>query len=242
MRQTTAELLDRLRRVLTPGDLATLIDGLVAEHGLVWGAATVQAAGGNAPERAIQITLGNEPQGAARAGRYTAPLHAVMRHVGGVSLQTVWDAAEYKTPGQGEFYAALSDYVAGKCVRLGLSLPDGRRFDVAFDTSDAVRLDRARILPVVAQVQLLATHLNEAARAQPHPSYLVTALSSPLSAEEGDVLRAVLDGQIVWDISLSMKLSQAAVRHCAASAAATLGCSWTHQAAARALHMGWLNF
>lgn len=239
MAGTTGEWIDALRGVRTAAALQALLDGTTTHHGLAWGPAQVQA--GPAGPLALQVRW-DEPVGAVPlAGRYLAPLPAMMRHVAGVGLHTVWDAAEYHDPGHGgEFYAATAEFVACRALRLGVRLPGAGPFLVVFATEPALLADRTQVLPLIAQLQVFALHLEELGRALLHSPYQLSPLTSPLEAAEARLLEGLLGGASMADIGQALQMSQSMLRKCAVGAAARLGCAGAHQAAARALHMGWL--
>ena len=97
--------------------------------------------------------------------------------------------------------------------------------------------DSGQRLPLIAQVQLFAIHLNEAAWALCHGRHQV----SPLTSRETEVLLHTLAGKTVYEVSQQLKLSEAMVAKHGNSAATSLGCVGKHQATARALRMGWLS-
>lgn len=244
MPEKMGEVVDALRSAGSVAPLRALLDSLVTRHALAWGPAIVHAeqpeeAAADAPP--VQVNWSEATLEVPLAGRFLAPLTAVMRHVASVTLHTVWDAADYRTPGQGgEFYRAMSDFVTSRALRFGLSLPRTAHCRVGFATSSAVLADRGQVLPLIAQVQVFATHLDELGRALLHSPYQLSPLTSPLDAGEVEVLQGLLAGRSTADLGLALRMSQPAVRKRATSAAEKLGCVGAHQAAARALHMGWL--
>lgn len=239
MSETMGEWVDALRRVRAAAALKALLDDTTRRHGLAWGEAIVHA--GPAGPAALQVRWEEPVRGVPLAGRFLAPLPAMMRHVVGVALHTVWDAAEYRNPGQGgEFYAATAEFVACRALRMSLTLPEGGDYLVVFDTAPALLADRARVLLLIAQLQVFTLHVEELGRALLHSPYQLSPLSSPLEPAEVQVLEGLLSGASMADIGEAVRMPQASLRRCALGAAARLGCAGAHQAAARALHMGWL--
>src|SRR6185436_4148711 len=125
---------------------------------------------------------------------------------------------------------------ADHAIHLSLRLPGQRRFVARFAIEGGLLQDAGQRLPLIAQVQLFAIHLNEAAWAVCHARHQV----SPLTPRETEVLQCTLAGKTVYEVSQLLKLSEAMVAKHGNSAATSLGCLGKHQATARALHMGWL--
>jgi DNA-binding CsgD family transcriptional regulator len=236
---TVVDLLDALCGAPSSAEVGDVFNALVTAYQLRWGNATVveEDRGSTTPIDGIVVQVPQEYElRMARPGQ-AQPLRGMMPHVTRTSLTTTWDAATYQLAGKGEFYEAMSSFESQQAIRLALRLPGQRRFIVIFDTDATVLKDSGQRLPLIAQVQLLAIHLNEAAWALCHGRHQV----SPLTLRETEVLLQTLAGRTVYEVSQQLKLSEAMVAKHGNSAATSLGCVGKHQATARALHMGWLG-
>jgi DNA-binding CsgD family transcriptional regulator len=238
-RLTVVDLLDALCASASGAEVADVFNALAAVYELPWGPAQAVELDRSSPlpTQGIVVEVPEEYEvRMVRRGK-VQHLHTVMPHVTRTSLTVTWDAAAYQLAGKGEFYEAMSDFESGQSLRLALRLPGQRRFIVTFDTDAALLKEASQRLPLIAQVQLFAIHLNEAAWAVCHARHQV----SPLTPRETDVLLGTLAGRTVYEVGQQLKLSEAMVAKHGNSAAMSLGCVGRHQATARALHMGWLG-
>jgi DNA-binding CsgD family transcriptional regulator len=236
-RLTLTTLVESLKRARSEGDIASLFDRVMAQGGLKWGAAHVEASPAAVRlERGAHIDFSDEVTDAPVDSVLLQSIDTVLRHVSAVTLPIVWDAVEIQHAGQTEFYDALSAFVETKYLTLTLELPDHTDFVVRFLTDDAIRTNYGQVLPMIAQVQLLAMHLNELVSALRH-GQMPPSLLTP---KELDVLQWTLAGKTASEAAQALGTTQSVVVRWGNSAAHKLGCAGKHQAAARALHRGLL--
>ena len=237
---TVIDLLDALCGAATAAEVADVFNAFVIAYQLRWGLVTAAEEDRGNPASSIQGIVIQVPEEyeirMARPGR-VQPLHAVMPHVTRTSMTVTWDAATYQVAGKGEFYEAMSGFESAQAIHLSLRLPGQRRFVLCFASDEALLKDAGQRLPLIAQMQLFAVHLNEAAWSVCHARHQV----SPLTLRETEVLQCTLAGKTVYEVSQLLKLSEAMVAKHGNSAATSLGCVGKHQATARAFHMGWLG-
>lgn len=233
-------LTDLLRAVLrarTEREIEAAFDGFTVHQGLAWGAAGIRhIVVGHGPDATGASRIAVNLQGAVDAAplveRFERHAAAALAHLLAVNLPIIWDASGPNDAGAGEFHPAIAAFASAKRIELLLRLPGARHFEVRFDTPERVRMDHGLVLPVIAQVQVLAMHLTEAAAAgAPGPA---------LSPREAAFLHGVLRGETVFELSQAFQLAQADTRQFATELAGKLGCPGRHHAAARALHRGLL--
>ncbi len=207
------------------------------DSGSGWGRASLIA---SVEQPAIHLALPVWPTQLAADGPRVPNTHIawVKRHVRTASAALFWDAANYQLGGGSEFYQAISAFERRHTLEVNITW-SGAATSCAlkFEVADDATTDQAALMTVIAQLQLVATHLSELAYA--HESHVHRP--NPLSPREMDVLRHSLDGRSVWDLSQIMKLDESRVCGLLKAACSSLDSPWRHQSAARALHRGWLD-
>jgi hypothetical protein len=234
---TLTDLLRTVLRARTGREIAAAFDGFTVHRGLAWGAAGVRQIlidpGRDAPGASrIEVDLQGAAEAAPLIERFERHAAAALAHLLAINLPIIWDASGPNDAGAGEFHPAIAAFASAKRIELLLRLPGAVRFEVCFDTPERVRMDHGLVLPVIAQVQVLAMHLTEAAAAgAPGPA---------LTPREAAFLHGVLRGATVFELSQAFQLAQADTRQFAAELAGKLRSPGRHHAAARALHRGLL--
>lgn len=231
-------LLDSLGRSTTEREIADTFNLAIKEFGFRWGTAVaLEEQPGSTSFQGIELQVFEEHAPSLVHERPGPTLDVVLKHVTRTSLLGVWDAALYQHAGQGELYVAMSEYGLEQGVCLALRLPHGRNFIVSFDVDRSIRRDAASLAPVIAQVQLFAIHLHEAAWVRSEGASLD---ESPLTQDEVQVLQWTLAGKTANEVGKLLNMTEASVAKYGHLAATKLGCAGKHQAAARALHLGWI--
>lgn len=219
----------------TPEAFAAQLNAARVWLGLPWGLAQAHT---GADDTVVLMPTPAEFGLAGKRGAAVASFAPVLRHVRTTTMPVVWDAAPIhrEGAGEGEFYGVLASFEASR--QLVVTLADAL---TSCQVSARIQIGSpcdtgARLLEQVVQVHLFTLHLAEAARAACLPRQV-----SPLGPRELQVLRLTIEGCQTWEIANALRLSESMTSRIGRDAAQALGCLGKHRAAARALHMGWLD-
>jgi DNA-binding CsgD family transcriptional regulator len=188
------------------------------------------------------ITVANTPQAFSEAfqSRENWKRDPVMQHCKRQSVPLIWDQGTYTTHGQGDVWEeqAMFGYRSG--IAMALHLPDGKHFMLGVDRDQPVPADPMELTRMVADLQLLTVHANEAAARVLLPAPL--APNTPtLTPREMEALRWTMEGKTAWETGNILGISErTAVLH-VNNAMHKLGCINKHQAVLKAIRLGILR-
>jgi DNA-binding NarL/FixJ family response regulator len=216
--------------------------GLVSQQGgLQWEDVLATAEPAPVEPGAIDVLLPPPEESLLREGCGPAPMEAVARHLGGLTFQSVSDAALYKGADHGEFYAAIESYSRRGHVDIAVMRSGLPPCTARFVFRPAPNVAKATGIVVAAQLMLLATHMAESAYAATQPGWFRGALTSPLTPTQAWLLSRMVKGHSRSQIATECHTTQATVLRMEREIVATMQVSGSHAAAARAMHMQWLN-
>jgi DNA-binding CsgD family transcriptional regulator len=188
------------------------------------------------------ITVDNTPEAYRTAflDRDNWRRDPVMQHCKHQSVPIIWGQHTYTAQGQGDVWEEQARFGYSTGIAMALHLPEGRHFMMGVERDQAVPADPAELTRMVADLQLLTVHAQEAAARifVPAPPVLPQATLTP---RELEALRWTMEGKTAWEVGNILGISErTAVLH-VNNAMHKLGCVNKHQAVLKALRMGLLR-
>jgi DNA-binding CsgD family transcriptional regulator len=187
------------------------------------------------------ITVDNAPEAyqARFQSRECGRRDPVMQHCRHKSLPIIWDQSTYVAQGQGDVWEEQAFHGYANGIAMALHLPEGKHFLLGVDRDQNMPSDSAELTRIVADLQLLAVHAQEAAM-----RIFVPAVSTPavvLTPRELEAMRWTMEGKTAWEVGNILGISErTAVLH-VNNAMHKLGCVNKHQAVLKALRLGVLR-
>lgn len=189
------------------------------------------------------ITISNTPAAYQEAfqSRDNWRRDPVMQHCKRKSVPIIWNQDTYTADEQGDVWEeqAAFGYCAG--IAMALHLPDGKHFMLGVDRDRPIPCDSSELTRMVADLQLLTVHANEAAARLLTPPARRPIEGPQLTSRELEALRWTMEGKTAWETGSILGISErTAVLH-VNNAMHKLGCINKHQAVLKALRLGILR-
>lgn len=163
----------------------------------------------------------------------------VMHHCKTSSVPIVWGSKNYRLPGLTDVYDLVSAYGLRSGISVSSHLNSGRHFALCVHTDRDLQSDTRHVAYALPQLQLFAVHALDAAfRLFLPPDNL--ALTS-LSMRDADALSWVLDGKSSEEIASLLCIGEYELKMRLRKLAQELGCANEHQAALKALRLGFIS-
>lgn len=164
----------------------------------------------------------------------------VMQHCRYKSLPIIWSQQTYVQTGHGDLWEEQAHFGYCNGIAMALHLPEGRHFMLGVERDQEMPSDTSELTRLVADLQLLTVHAQEAAvrifvPPTPEPNKVV------LTPRELEAMRWTMEGKTAWEVGNILGISErTAVLH-VNNAMHKLGCINKHQAVLKALRMGILR-
>ena len=163
----------------------------------------------------------------------------VMQHCRFKSLPIIWGQSTYVASGQGDLWEEQAPYGYCNGIAMALHMPEGRHFMLGAERDQAMPEDTVELTRMVADLQLLTVHAQEAAARIFMPPTVKPAVT--LTPRELEAMRWTMEGKTAWEVGNILGISErTAVLH-VNNAMHKLGCINKHQAVLKALRMGVLR-
>ena len=162
----------------------------------------------------------------------------VMAHCKRSSLPITWGQDIYVQVQQGHIHEHMraNGFNAGVCT--ASHLPNGVHFLFGLDRPDKLPEAPGELQQVVAEVQLLSVHAQEAALRLTRTASNDPEAAPDLTARELEVLKWAMAGKTAWETGAILKISQRTATVHITNAMRKLGAVKKHQAVIRALQLG----
>lgn len=233
--------LQRYLDVANAPDLGSLKAQLVGfahdmDFGIVSSGLVVEKPGASTP--AETHWLANTPQ-AFIDSFFSAPDVArdpVLARMKKFSLPFAYDRRTYVADGAGDLWEHQAQFGYKTGVAVALHLPQGRHFLLGMDRERALPRADNKLTRLLADLQLLAVHAQEAASRlfTPHLTFTPPALS----ARELEILRWTMEGKSAWAIGAIVGLSEHGVNYHYRAIFRKLEVSSKQQAMVKAMSLG----
>lgn len=193
------------------------------------------------PQEPLFLSVGNTPT--EYLDTYQSPEESkrdpVLQKLKRLSVPFIYDQELYVAAGAGDVWERQAQFGFRTGLAVGLHLPQDRHFLLGVDRSQQLPRDDAKLTQMLASLQLLAVHAQDAAQrlmaAKP-----ATDSEIRLTARETEVLRMTMDGMTVRAIAEKLALSEAAVQFHLVNVRIKFNTRSKHQAVLRALAAGLL--
>ena len=189
------------------------------------------------------ITVDNAPEAfrSAFLSRENWRRDPVMQHCKRKSVPIIWGQATYTADGQGDVWEEQARYGYRAGISMALHLPEGRHFMLGVERDQQVPSDPTELTRIVADLQLLTVHAQEAAVRIFVPATPDKSIAASLTPRELEALRWTMEGKTAWEVGNILGISErTAVLH-VNNAMHKLGCVNKHQAVLKALRLGLLR-
>ncbi len=188
------------------------------------------------------VTVDNAPEAyrTLYVNRERGQRDPVMQHCKKKSLPIIWNQATYTAEGQGAVWEEQACHGYSNGIAMALHLPQGRHFLLGVERDRALPSDPVELTRIVADLQLLTVHAQEAACRIFVPAVNDSGVPA-LTPRELEALRWTMEGKTAWEVGSILGISErTAVLH-VNNAMHKLGCVNKHQAVLKALRLGMLR-
>ncbi|HEV6966217.1 MULTISPECIES: helix-turn-helix transcriptional regulator [Roseateles] len=232
--------LQRYEQVSQAADLTSFRQGLIdfandLDFGLVVGVLAVEHRGPGS--RAEYFSVGNTPEKFLEASRdpeYARrdPVHKqLMRQ----STPLIYDQNFYVEAGAGELWEMIAPFGYRTGVAVGVHMPGYKRLLLGMDREDPLPRDPVQLNRLIADLQLLAVHAQDAA------ARLLTPKNAPkLPARQLEILRLTMEGKSAWVVGSLLGISENTVNYHMKQLFKQLDVSTKGQAVLKAMELGLL--
>jgi DNA-binding CsgD family transcriptional regulator len=222
------------------GDLPTFQRRLVEfsqdlEFGLINAMVTVDAPGTDF----VSVSIGNTPLGweeswvSVQEGKRDPVLSRLKR----MNVPFAYDQDFYVREGAGDLWEQQARFGYRTGIAVALHLQDHKHFFLGVDRDKDLPVDREEVTTLLASLQLLAVHAQDAAlrlltvqHAAPEPPRL--------TAREVEILRWTREGKSAWAVGEILAVSENTINFHVRNAARKLNASSKHQAVLKAMSFG----
>jgi DNA-binding CsgD family transcriptional regulator len=184
------------------------------------------------------IAIGNTPQAYLEASRDPADSarDPVNRRLRSLTVPFIYDQDLYASDGAGDLWETQAAFGYRTGVAVALHLPDFRHFLLGVDRDTALPIEGHRLTRLMADLQLLAVHAQDAATRLLKPE---TGLKPPpdLTPREVEILRWTMEGKTAWAVGAIIGITEGTVNFHLRNIFRKLGASSKHQAVLKALRM-----
>lgn len=185
--------------------------------------------------------VGNRPAGfAAAADKSIAKVDPVMLHLRRHGVPLTYDQNFYVKAGAPELWEQAAPFGYKTGIAVALRLSNNEQFILGLDRERALPSDPTELMRMVADVQLLAMHCQEAAR-----KFLLRPeapeLEVPLTARELEILRWSRDGLTMVEVGAKVFLSPLTVKFHLKNAAIKLQTSSKTTTVLKAIKLGLID-
>lgn len=236
--------LQRYEQVSQASDLASFRQGLIdfandLDFGLVVGVLAIEHRGPGS--RTEYISVGNTPQAfvdASRDPNYAKrdPVHQkLMRQ----STPLVYDQLAYVEAGAGDLWEMIAPFGYRTGVAVGVHMPGYRRLLLGVDREEPLPKDPIKLNRMIADLQLLAVHAQDAAGRLLLPK-AGSSEGPKLQPRQLEILKLTMEGKSAWVVGSLLGISENTVNYHMKQLFKLLDVSTKHHAVLKAIELGLL--
>lgn len=167
----------------------------------------------------------------------TDPLMSMLRRTG---LPVMYDQAFYVKAGAAQLWENAAPYGYRTGISVSLRLSTHLQFVLGLDRERALPRNGDRVTRMLADLQMLAVHSQDAAQ-----RFLVPTTAAPstpsLSPRELEVLRWTREGKTAWEAGQLMSISEPTVKYHLKNILVKLDATSKHVAVLKAISMGLIS-
>lgn len=232
--------LQRYEQVSQAADLTSFRQGLIdfandLDFGLVVGLMVVEHRGpgakteyhavGNTPDAFLEIQKDN-----SYAKR--DPVHQRLMNL---TKPLIYDQAFYAEAGAGELWEMYAPFGYRTGVAVGVQMPGYRRLLLGVDREDPLPKDPIKLNRMIADLQLLAVHAQDAAGRLWSPK---RSTQLELPPRQLEILKLSMEGKSAWVVGSLLGISENTVNYHMKQLFKSLDVSTKHQAVLKAMELG----
>jgi DNA-binding CsgD family transcriptional regulator len=236
--------LQRYFDISQSADLASLESGLVRfaadmGFGLVTAAMFVERPGPS--QRTAIVAIGNTPQAFAEASKNVQDSirDPVMKRLKRLSIPFIYDQQLYVSEGAADLWEQQASFGYRTGVSVALHLPGQKHFLLGVDRDQPLPIQEDRLTRIMADLQLLAVHAQDAAT-----RLMLPPNGGPsdvrLTSREVEILRWTMEGKSAWAVGEILGVSVHTVNFHLRNVFKKLDAANKHQAVLRAIALGLL--
>jgi DNA-binding CsgD family transcriptional regulator len=232
--------LQRYEQVSQAADFASFRQGLIdfandLDFGLISGVLATQRRSAGA--KVDYVSIGNTPAEflAAQVDPENAKRDPVHLHVMGNAAPLVYDQRLYVKAGAGDLWEMQAPFGYRTGLAVSVHMPGYRRFLLGVDRQDALPSDPIKLNRMIADLQLLAVHAQDAAA-----RLLVRGERPKLPARQLEILRLTMEGKSAWVVGTLLGISENTVNYHMKQLFKQLDVSTKQAAVLKAMELGLL--
>lgn len=232
--------LQRYEQVSQAADLPAFRQGLIdfandLDFGLVVGVMAVERRGPGG--KTEYFSVGNTPEAFLDASRDPAyakrdPVH---RRLMKQATPLIYDQDFYVDADAGDLWEMVAPFGYKTGIAVGVHMPGYKRLLLGLDRKDPLPDDPIRLTRMIADLQLLAVHAQEAAA-----RLLLPGGGPTLPARQLQILRLTMEGKSAWVVGSLLGISENTVNYHLKRLFESLDVSSKNQAVLKAMEMGLL--
>jgi DNA-binding CsgD family transcriptional regulator len=187
------------------------------------------------------VYIGNRPSDYLLAtDKEVAKVDPVMKRLRKQGLPFMYDQKFYVDAGAPELWEIAAPYGYRTGISVALRLPGNQQLLVGLDRERALPRSSQKVTRMLADLQMLAVHCQEAAQRFLAPSVdLKAAPAVPnLSERELEVLRWTMAGKTAWETGQLLCISEPTVKYHLRNVLAKLDVPSKHMAVLKAISLG----
>jgi len=231
----------RYEQVSQAADLTSFRQGLIdfasdLDFGLISGVLAVERRGPGT--KTEYFSIGNTPAEflAAQVDPENAKRDPVHRHIMSNAAPLVYDQSLYVDAQAGDLWEMQAPFGYRTGLAVSVHMPGYRRFLLGVDRDNPLPGDPIKLNRMIADLQLLAVHAQDAAA-----RLLVTVNKAPrLPPRQLEILRLTMEGKSAWVVGSLLGISENTVNYHMKQLFKVLDVSTKHQAVLKAMELGLL--
>ncbi len=232
--------LQRYEQVSQAEDLTTFRQGLIdfandLDFGLVVGMLAIEHRGPGA--KTEYVAVGNTPDAFLEISRDNSfarrdPVHQRLTHL---TKPLIYDQAFYVDAGAGELWEMYAPFGYRTGVAVGVQMSGYRRLLLGMDREAPLPKDPSKLNRMIADLQLLAVHAQEAAG-----RLLLSkrSVETRLPPRQLEILKLTMEGKSAWVVGSLLGISENTVNYHMKQLFKLLDVSTKHQAVLKAMELG----
>jgi DNA-binding CsgD family transcriptional regulator len=225
------------------GDLPTFRQRLIdfaheLDFGIICGALIADRPG----KDPVVVAVGNTPEAfvEARNDVDDAKRDPVLKRLLQLSIPFVYDQALYIADSAGDLWEEQAPFGFHTGIAVALHLSGSRHFILGVDRREPLPRDDEKLTRMLADLQLLAVHAQDAAvrLLSSKPTHLADDVR--LTAREAEILKWTMEGKSAWAVGEILRVSEHTVNFHMRNILRKLNASSKHQAVLKAISLGML--
>ena len=227
----------RFLDVSQAGDLPTFERRLVDfAHDMDFGYVSSALAIDRPGQKAVFMMLNNAPEAFADATRdeEDAKRDPVLKRLKRLSVPFVYDQSTYVSDGAADLWERQAEFGYRTGISVALHLPGHKHFLLGVDRAETLPEDDEKLTRMLADIQLLAVHAQDAAVRLLTPAAPESEIPT-LTPRELEVLRWTMEGKSAWEVGQILSVSEHTVNFHMRNILRKLDSTSKHQAVLKAI-------